>query len=66
MAKEKLAVNLKNAREEKGFTQEQVGVAVGVSQVMVSYYEKGFKEPTVTVLERLAKLFDKTIDELLK
>lgn len=37
---------LRDIREASGWTQEQVAEAVGVSRVMVSYYERALKMPS--------------------
>ena len=61
-----LAVNLKNAREELGLSQEEVAKELGITQPAYSYYESGLKCPTVPTLIQLSKVLKKSMDELAK
>lgn len=61
-----LAVNLKNAREKLGLSQEDVAKAVGITQPAYSYYESGLKCPTVPVLIQLSEVLKISMDELAK
>jgi len=56
-------VSLKKIRINRGITQEQLGVSVGVSAQAVSKWEKkGF--PDASVLPAIADCLGVTIDEL--
>ena len=57
--------NLKKYREKKGYTQEAVAVSIGVSQQCIDHWEHGRREPNITKLKKLAKLFGCTIGDLL-
>lgn len=61
-----LAVNLKNAREELGLSQEEVAKELGITQPAYSYYESGLKCPTVPMLIQISKVLKKSMDELVK
>ena len=61
-----LAVNLKNAREELGLSQEEVAKELGITQPAYSYYESGLKCPTVPMLIHISKVLKKSMDELVK
>lgn len=56
--------NIKKLREEKGMLQKQVAAAVGVHPSNYSKIEKGEREPSIEVLDGLAKLFGLTIDQV--
>lgn len=56
--------NIKKLREEKGMLQKQVAAAVGVHPSNYSKIEKGEREPSIEVLDGLAKLFGVTIDQI--
>ena len=56
--------NIKKLREEKGMLQKQVASAVGVHPSNYSKIEKGEREPSIEVLDGLAKLFGVTIDQI--
>jgi len=48
----------------KKFSQQQISQATGIARSMISEYENGVKEPTLGALDKLAKFFDITLDEL--
>lgn len=45
---------LKELREEKGLTQQEVAEEVGVTPTFISYIETGHKTPSVYVLRHYA------------
>ncbi len=51
----RLALKLKTLREEKGWSQEEFADRCGLHRTYVSGVERGIRNPTVTVLEKLAK-----------
>lgn len=56
---------LKKLREEKNLTQEQLGKLINSTDVTISRYEKGLREPDLDTLEQLANIFDVSVDYLL-
>ena len=54
-------VQLKNERK---LLQKDIASSVGLSLRAYQYYEKGQKEPTLSVLLRLADYFDVSLDYL--
>ena len=56
---------LKARRTQRGFTQEYVAEALGVSRQAVSKWKNGSSEPSTANLMALAKLYGLSVDELL-
>lgn len=58
-------LNLKNARKAKGLTQKDVSQIIGISQNGYSDWERGKNKVDNASLNKLAKLFDCSVDYLL-
>lgn len=56
---------IRQARRDAGLTQEQAGRALGVSQSQMSKIERGERKLDALDLAKLAKLYDKKVEELL-
>ncbi|MED1302643.1 transcriptional regulator [[Bacillus thuringiensis] serovar konkukian] len=56
---------IKELRKNSKITQEQLGNAIGVSKMAISYFEKGKKSPGRESLEKIADYFEVTTDYLL-
>jgi transcriptional regulator with XRE-family HTH domain len=56
---------LRQAREEKGFTQEYLARLCGFTKTQMFRYEKGENDPTTHVLELLVRNLDVSADFLL-
>jgi transcriptional regulator with XRE-family HTH domain len=52
------------ARKARGFTQTELGEFLGVSQRVVTYYERESGRPPAHLLPRLADALNVTVDEL--
>ena len=61
----KLSERLKELRKEKGLRQEHAAVALGISMSSYCLYEQGKREPTASVIVRMADYYDVTTDYLL-
>lgn len=59
-----IAKNIKKLREERRLMQKEVAIAVGVHPSNYSKMEKGERELGIEVIDKLAKFFGLTIDEL--
>ncbi len=59
-------MRLRQLRNEKGWTLEQVGKEINVSNQTISNWEKGKTQPDIESLIRLANLFKVTIDYLVE
>ena len=55
---------LKELRAERKVNQVDLAKAIGVSKGIISLWENGLREPTLTNLVALAKYFDVSIDYL--
>ena len=51
-------------REEKNLSQGELAELIGVSQMMVSYYERDFKPLSFEMAIRIAKAVETTLDYL--
>jgi len=60
-----LGLNIVLALREKDWTQQQLEAASGVPQPTISKIIRGKRDPSVSIVSRLAKALTKTIDELL-
>ena len=64
MINNSFAENLKELRLEKGIGQVELAEKIGVSKGIISLWENGKREPTLSSLVALAKYFDVSIDTL--
>ena len=53
-----LGVQLKNCRKRKGYTQQQLADAVGISVMSIRRYESGERVLPESVLKRITELLD--------
>ena len=56
---------IKELREEKGWTQEQLGKMLGVQKSAVSKYETGKIPLTADTIQKLAEIFNVTGDYIM-
>ena len=56
--------NIKQLRQQKKLTQEQVAEKLGVSYQAVSKWENNANTPDITLLPKIAELFGISIDAL--
>ena len=63
--RERLAVNMKRLRKERGWSQEALADAARLDRTYISGIERVVRNPTATVLERIASALDCTLGELL-
>jgi transcriptional regulator with XRE-family HTH domain len=56
--------NLKRLRVEKNISQEEMAKKIKVHANHLSRYERGLSAPSIEVVEKMAKLLDVSIDEL--
>lgn len=62
-ARELVAWNLRRLRVRRGLAQEALAVDAGIDRTYVSRLERNMENPTVSVLERLAKALNAEIPD---
>ena len=60
----KLGKRLNELREEKGLTQEQLAVELGVNSVTYLRYEKSQRTPPLEFIVKVAKYYGVSLDYL--
>lgn len=60
-----LARNLRLARARVGISQEELAAKAGIDRTYVSGIERGVRNPTITIVARLAAELDTTAAALL-
>ena len=61
-----VARNIRRLRVANGLSQEVLAVDAEIDRTYVSRLERGLENPTVAVLERLARALSANIEELFK
>lgn len=56
---------IKQARQEAGYTQEQVANAIGIARSNIGKYETGKLEPDLEKLAKLAQFYNVSINWML-
>ena len=62
----RLGLNVRKLREAKGWSQKDFADRAGIHRTSVSDIERGKRNPTVTVVEKLAKPLGTTAGSLLE
>ena len=57
---------IRDLREDHDLTQQQVADAIGITQRKYSYVETGQQQLTADILNKLADLYDVSIDYILR
>ena len=60
-----IADNIKRIREEKGLLQKQVAEHINVDKSTYSKIEKSLRDVTVIELNKIAQLFNMTVDQII-
>jgi len=61
----RLAVNMKRLRKERGWSQEALADEAGLDRTYISGIERKVKNPTITVVERVARALGCSLGALL-
>lgn len=56
---------LKELREKRNYTQDELGKLLNLSKNAISHYENDTNRPSFETLEKLADIFDVSVDYLL-
>ena len=62
---QRLAHNLRRLRQQQGWSQEEFAFRADIHRTYVSDLERGARNPTITVVNRLATALDVKLGELL-
>ena len=62
----RVARNMKRLRNEKDWSQEELAERSGLHRTYISGVERGVRNPTLTVLEKIATALKVTLAELVK
>ena len=60
-----ISEKIRRARKEAGFTQSELAEKLGVSQAMISAYEKGLRNPKLETLQKIANVLKVNIFSLM-
>jgi transcriptional regulator with XRE-family HTH domain len=64
--RERVGLNLQRLRREKGLSQEELADLANIHQTYLSGVERGKRNPTVTVLQRIAAALGADIENLVQ
>ena len=64
--RKKFGKRLRALREERGWSQEEFADRAGLHRTYVSAVERGVRNPTLSVLERLAKALGVSMADLVQ
>ena len=59
------SARLAELRKKRGISQKEAASALGISQALLSHYEKGIRECSLDFVKKAAKYYDVTCDYLL-
>ena len=59
-----LAKRIKELRNEKDLTQEELGRLINVTKVSICCYENGTRVPTLETIVALADIFEVSLDNI--
>jgi len=62
---DRFGVRLRTRRQELGLTQESLALKISVDRTYISGLERGTRNPTLIVLERVASGLEMTMSDLL-
>ena len=60
----KMNERIKKIRKQKGFSQIELGKRIGVSQQVITNYERGIREPNIETLLKIAGALDISLEAL--
>ncbi|MBW6481216.1 MAG: helix-turn-helix domain-containing protein [Bacteroidales bacterium] len=60
-----IGANIKKLREQSGLLQKQVASELGIGYTNYNKLENGNREPSVSELQKLGRLFNMTVDQII-
>jgi transcriptional regulator with XRE-family HTH domain len=64
--RKRLGRNLRRLRQEEGLSQEDFAFEAGIHRTYVSDIERGARNPTISIVEKLADALGTTASELVR
>lgn len=64
--RKRVGINLKRLRQDRGLSQEELAFESGMHRTYISGVERGVRNPTVLVLEKIATALKAPAAELLE
>ncbi|MBD3421944.1 MAG: helix-turn-helix domain-containing protein [Chitinivibrionales bacterium] len=61
----KMSDRIKTIRKQKSFSQVELGERIGVSQQVITNYERGIREPSIKMLLKIAGALDVSLETLI-
>ncbi len=61
-----VGMNVRSFRQERGLSQEELAFKADLHRTYVSGVERGIRNPTVVIIERLAKALKVSAEQLLR
>jgi transcriptional regulator with XRE-family HTH domain len=62
----RVGLNVQEARRERGLSQEELADRAAVHQTYLSGVERGVRNPTIVVLQKIAKALKLDIEDLVR
>lgn len=62
----RVGLNVQGARRQRGLSQEELADRAAVHQTYLSGVERGKRNPTIVVLEKIASALDLDIEDLVR
>lgn len=62
----RVGLNVRRYRKERGYSQEDLAFACGLHRTYISGVERGIRNPTVVILERIATALEVPTWKLLR
>lgn len=63
--RKRLAVNMKRLRKERGWSQEALADEAGLDRTYISGIERIVRNPTITVIDKIAVALNSSFSDLL-
>lgn len=61
----RLAANIIRLRKERGWSQEELADRAGLHRTYISGVERGVRNPTISIVEKIARAMDVDVPHLL-
>ena len=60
-----IGLNIRRLREDRSIKQSEIADLIGMHRSNYSKIEKGEREPTIQALDKIARLFGMTVDQII-